>query len=152
MKNETTSTKEQNYNNHLKWYVPHHFFFYAITVGGMCFSLGMTYVYQSSWLAWCSIAIAFACIAWLSYMLRQHYALGNQNRIVRLEMRLRYYILTQKPFDQVEKQLSFGQIAALRFAGDEEFLSLLDRALQENLSPDDIKKSVQNWQADHMRV
>ena len=85
-------------------------------------------------------------------MLRQHYALDNQNRIVRLEMRLRYFQLTGKRFEPLEQQLSFGQIAALRFASDEELLPLTDRTLKENLSAKQIKQSVTNWQGDYMRV
>jgi len=85
-------------------------------------------------------------------MLRQHYSLINQNRIVRLEMRLRYYMLTQQPLESVEHQLSFNQLAALRFASDAELLPLLKRALTERLTPDQIKKSIKNWQADTMRV
>ncbi|MEI9806950.1 MAG: DUF6526 family protein [Bacteroidota bacterium] len=67
-------------------------------------------------------------------MLRQHYALGNQDRIVRLEFRLRYYEVFGKNAGKAEKKLSFSQIAALRFADDDEFTGLLDRALTENLS------------------
>ncbi len=85
-------------------------------------------------------------------MLRQHYALGNQNRIIRLEMRLRYYILTQKRFEEIEKQLSKGQVLALRFAPDEELPSLVEKAIRENLTPDQIKKSIRNWLPDHHRV
>ena len=85
-------------------------------------------------------------------MVRQHYALGNQNRIVRLEIRLRYYILTGKRFEQIEEQLSFKQIAALRFAADDELGPLIERAISQKLSPEQIKKSIVNWQADNMRV
>ena len=85
-------------------------------------------------------------------MLRQHYALGNQNRIVRLEMRLRYYQLTGKRLEPLEEKLSFGQIAALRFASDAELLPLMERAEKENLSPKQIKQAIQNWQGDYMRV
>ena len=85
-------------------------------------------------------------------MLRQHYALGNQNRIVRLEMRLRYYLLTQKRFEPLEEQLSFNQIAALRFASDEELPDLIRRTINESLSPKEIKKAIKNWTPDYMRV
>lgn len=85
-------------------------------------------------------------------MLRQHYALGNQNRIVRLEFRLRYFELFGKPSKQTEDKLSFNQIAALRFADDEEFKVLLDRSIKENIGGDEIKLSIINWQADDMRV
>ncbi len=85
-------------------------------------------------------------------MLRQHYALGNQNRIVRLEFKLRYFELFGKSADEVESKLSFSQLAALRFSYDEEFKVLLDKALQQNISGDEIKKSITNWKPDHHRI
>jgi hypothetical protein len=63
-------------------------------------------------------------------MMRQHYVLRNQDCIVRLELRLRYYILTQQRFEQLESKLSFSQLAALCSASDEEFIQLADRALR----------------------
>jgi hypothetical protein len=85
-------------------------------------------------------------------MLRQHYSLINQNRIVRLELRFRYYVLTQKRFEEVEAKLSAGQVYALRFAPDEELPAQIERALKENISPDEIKRSIKNWLPDTMRV
>jgi hypothetical protein len=85
-------------------------------------------------------------------MLRQHYALGNQNRIIRLEIRLRYFQITGKRFEEIEKDLSIPQIVALRFASDEQLLMLIQEALNKNLSSDSIKRSIQNWQPDNMRV
>ncbi len=85
-------------------------------------------------------------------MMRQHYALGNQNRIVRLELRFRYYVITGKRLEPLESKLSFGQLAALRFASDEELAALVERALKENLSDRQIKKLIVRWLPDHMRV
>jgi hypothetical protein len=45
-----------------------------------------------------------------------------------------------------------SQILALRFASDEEFLSLIERALREKLSAKDIKQAIQNWRGDYHRV
>lgn len=103
-------------------------------------------------LPWLLFGIAAFLILFLAILLRQHYALGNQNRIVRLEFRLRYFQLMGQPSTAIENQLSFGQIAALRFANDIEFKILIDRAVAENLSGDDIKRAVKDWQADDMRV
>jgi hypothetical protein len=97
-------------------------------------------------------AAVVGLIGWVAFMMRQHYALTAQNRIVRLEMRFRYYRLTQKDFERIETHLSFGQIAALRFAPDEELIPLIQRAVNENLSPDLIKKSIVKWVPDYMRV
>ena len=143
---------EQNYSNHRKFYAPHFFFFFPVILIGIILSVRCSFTYSDQHYLWMTIAVTFLIIGWLSFMLRQHYALNNQNRIVRLEMRLRYFVLTNKKMDDLESKLSFGQIAALRFASDEELLSLADRTLQENLSPKEIKKSIRSWVADDMRV
>jgi hypothetical protein len=67
-------------------------------------------------------------------------------------MRLRYFELTGTSFSSKEKQLRLGQIIALRFASDEELIGLMDRAIIENLSGTAIKKAIQNWQGDTLRV
>ena len=85
-------------------------------------------------------------------MLRQHYALSNQDRIVRLEFRLRYFELFNKRSKEMEEKLSFSQLAAFRFSDNAQFPGLLDRAIKENIIADEIKKAIQNWQADNWRV
>ena len=144
--------KKQNYKNHVRFYIPHHFILLPllmITIGISIYHIFHS-PFQQVMYIWITIVLLF--VFWIAVMLRQHYSLNNQNRIVRLEMRLRYYLLTNTRFDPMEKQLSFGQIAALRFASDDELLSLTERAVKEKLSPKDIKQSIQNWQPDYMRV
>ncbi len=85
-------------------------------------------------------------------MLRQHYALTLQDRIVRLELRYRYFTLTNERLELLEKNLSESQLFALRFAPDEELPNLVDKAIAENLSATVIKKSIKNWLADNQRV
>lgn len=144
--------KEQNYKNHIFYYPPHHYFFYSaiITAFAVC-GFGI-YKYEDQRLLWSIITGLIVLIVWLALMVRQHYALGNQNRTVRLEMRLRYYILTGKRFEDIERQLGFKKIAALRFVSDSELLPLIDKAIKEKLSPDEIKRSIVTWLADDMRV
>ena len=144
--------EKQNYKNHIRYYTPHHFVFYPIVM----FLFGIC-VYQASTcnenkLLWMMIASTIALIGWLAFMLRQHYALGNQNRIVRLEMRFRYYRLTQKNFEEIEQQLSLSQILALRFASDEELVALIEKTIKEKLSVDEIKRTIKNWVPDYMRA
>ncbi len=141
----------QNYNNHPRYYTPHHFIFYPVLglLFGLCLYQWLTADHGELWLM---LSLIVLCIAWLSFMLRQHYSLGNQDRIVRLEVRLRYFELSGQRFEPLEQRLSFDQIAALRFAGDEEFIELVRNAIAENLSATQIKKTVKNWKADKMRV
>jgi len=143
---------EQNYKNHVRYYAPHHFIFLPLIFLLVCFNVYKVFTVAENSGVWRMLALLSFCILYLAVMLRQHYALGNQNRIIRIEFRLRYFELFGKNSLEVEKQLSFGQIAALRFAPDEEFKTLLDRTLNENLNSKEIKQSIRNWQADYMRV
>ena len=89
--------------------------------------------------------IIFVLIAWYA----RTFALKAQDRAIRAEESLRYYIMTGKA---IPKELRIGQIIALRFASDAEYLALLDRAIKENLGGKEIKMSIQIWKADYHRV
>lgn len=77
------------------------------------------------------------------------FPLKAQDRAIRAEENLRYYAMTGKLFP---KELKISQIIALRFAPDEEFIALTERAVAENLKAKDIKKAIKNWKADYHRV
>lgn len=143
---------KQTYKNHIRYYAPHHFILLPLliimTVVGVVKAIGG----PTHQLAWTLFALLSFCILYLAVMVRQHYALGNQDRIVRLEFRLRYFEIFGQSAQEVEKKLRFGQIAALRFADDAIFKALLKKALEEGLSSQAIKKSIPDWQPDYMRV
>ncbi|RZM10093.1 MAG: hypothetical protein EOO88_48615 [Pedobacter sp.] len=143
---------QQNYKHHIRFYPTHHFIFYPLMMILLVAGIrGFLKDDADKWY-WALVAgVAFLC-SWLGYMMRQHYALINQNRTVRLEMRLRYFQLTGKRLEMVEERLGFGRIAALRFASDEELPALTEKALAENLDATEIKKQIKNWLPDHMRV
>ena len=144
--------EKQNYKNHVRYYPPHHFVFYPVLIILLGLSIYYISKYEEQALVWTFIALAFFMIGYVSFMLRQHYGLNNQNRIVRLELRFRYYVLTGRRLESFEDILSEGQLFALRFASDEELPVLVQRAVKENITPDEIKKSIVNWLPDHMRV
>ena len=144
--------KTQNYSNHKRYYAPHHFIFLPGLAILLIIGIRKAIVDQEHQLEWELFSIVIFCILYLALMLRQHYALGNQNRIVRLEFRLRYFEIFGKSSDAVEKQLSFSQIAALRFADQNEFIHLLNLAINKRLSADEIKRSIKDWQPDNDRV
>lgn len=85
-------------------------------------------------------------------LLGRTYALKNQNRIILVEMRLRYFHLTGKSFYEKENNLRTTQIIALRFAGGDELLALIDQSINKKLSNKKIKMSVKNWKGDYSRV
>lgn len=144
--------KTQNYQNHRKFYAPHHFILLPILMILEIFGILKIFTDELNQLIWILFSIVIFLIFYVAFMLRQHYALGNQNRIIRLEFKQRYFEIFGKRSDEIAEKLSFGQIAALRFAYDEEFKSLLQKSLNENLKSDEIKKSITNWRPDFHRV
>ncbi|MEO7768523.1 MAG: DUF6526 family protein, partial [Ferruginibacter sp.] len=108
--------KKQQYSNHTKFYYPHHFIFYPVIVGLIIVFVRKSVTDPQGSSIWMAFAAILVLVGWLAFMMRQHYSLINQNRLVRLEMRLRYFQLTQKRLEDIEPLLSFSQLAALRFA------------------------------------
>lgn len=144
--------KEQNYKNHVKFYPPHHFIFLPLLAILFFTGLYKSITTDADKLIWILFTIVIFCIIYLTLMLRQHYALGNQDRIVVLEFKQRYFELFNKRSDDIADKLSFDQIAALRFAYDDEFKELLQKALQENWPGKQIKQSIRSWKPDNQRV
>jgi len=77
------------------------------------------------------------------------YPLKSQDRAIRAEENLRHFVLTGK---LLNSNLSNGQIIALRFADEQEYPTLCERAVKENLKPKEIKQAIVNWKADNNRV
>lgn len=144
--------QNQNYKNHRKFYAPHHFVLLPLLMGLLIYGIIQIFSDDADRLIWILFSVIIFLMMYVAVMLRQHYALGNQNRIIRLEFKQRYFELFGERSDAVGEKLSFDQIAALRFAHDDEFKILLNRALTENISGDDIKKAITNWRPDHNRV
>ena len=107
------------------------------------------------WDAWqspSSTAIALAILALVvlgGLSLLRVFALRLQDRIIRVEMRVR---LAQTGREAAFGRLTLKQLVALRFASDGELPALADRAIAEQMTPDQIKRAVTNWQADLSRT
>ena len=144
--------KTQNYKNHRKFYAPHHFILLPLLMILEVWGIRKIFTDEANQLSWILFSIAVFLIFYLAFMMRQHYALGNQNRIIRLEFKQRYFEIFGERSDEIAEKLNFGQIAALRFAYDEEFKILLQKALEKNFTGDEIKKSITNWKPDFHRV
>ena len=135
----------QNYSNHryrpVLWLI-------AVLAGFIGFVLVvLAAVQQPSTRGTGLLLMAFSLLCTV-FMVRQ-YALRLQNRIIRLEMQTRLTRLG-RPTDF--SRLAMPQVIALRFASDAELPALMDRALAENLTADQIKQAVTSWQADLLRT
>ena len=96
-----------------------------------------------------SLIVALTIAAMLLFIFARTFPLKAQDRAIRAEEQLRHYVLTGKLLDS---RLTMRQIVALRFASDAEFVALAQRAADQSLSPDAIKRDVKQWRADTYRV
>ncbi|KFF25582.1 DUF6526 family protein [Chryseobacterium vrystaatense] len=143
---------EQNYKNHRKFYPPHHFIYLPLLIALEIYGIYKIWDDAGNQLTWVLFSIVIFLLFYLAFMTRQHYALGLQNRMVKLEFKQRYFEISGQRSDEIADQLTFDQIAALRFAYDDEFKELLNKVLQKNISGDEIKRSIKNWRADNQRI
>lgn len=96
-----------------------------------------------------SLLVLVSLILFSLYAYVRIFPLKAQDRAIRAEENLRHFMLTGRALD---KQLTIQQIIALRFAGDEEFVRLAKRAVDEALNNNEIKQEITKWRADHGRV
>ena len=97
-------------------------------------------------------ATLFILTSWIFVVMMwytRQFPLKAQDRAIRAEESLRHYVLTGK---LLPTELRMGQIIALRFAPDEEFLPLIDRAIKEQLTRKEIKMAIKNWKPDYNRL
>lgn len=141
--------KPQTFENHAKIVPFFHVGVFGILVVNLLFGLYRTYrvpgleTGMSALLAVALLGLAFYA---------RIFALTVQDRVIRLEMRLRLKTLLLPEMRPQIERLGVGQLIALRFASDEELPALTRAVLAENIRDRRvIKKRIKNWQADRLR-
>ncbi len=139
----------QNLANHTRWDPPFHFFILPVFLITWIVSIVVLVRHPCFYSAWGVVLATAAAIAVLK--IRQ-YAVKVQDRVIRLEERLRLATLLPATQQAQIARLSEDQLIGLRFASDEELPGLVSKTLTESLKRSDIKKAIRNWRGDYWRV
>ncbi|MFP5209886.1 MAG: DUF6526 family protein [Acidobacteriota bacterium] len=139
----------QNLKNHARLDPPFHVVLFLVLVVNLVVSI--VYVvhhpcFYSAWLAVLSLAVFI-----LVFRVRQ-YPLKVQDRVIRLEERLRLQALAPEEWHAQIYRLTEDQLIGLRFAADDEVVELAKHALEDNLNRKQIKERIKDWRADTWRV
>jgi len=141
----------QSYANHARIVPMYHY----VTLGllQLTFIGSLVNLYQS----WgddtrfysASLLVTLTLATMLVALYARSFALKAQDRAIRAEEQLRHYVLTGKLLDP---RLSMQQIIGLRFASNDEFVALAQRAADQNMPAKEIKQAVRSWREDSYRV
>jgi hypothetical protein len=144
-----SKSESQNLKNHARFDPPFHFFLTFVFLGNLI--VAIVYLvhhlcFYSAWLVLLSVALILALLK-----LRQ-YPIKVQDRVIRLEERLRLQALAPAEWHSQIYRLTEDQLIGLRFAADDEVVELAKQALEHNLNRKQIKERIKDWRADDWRV
>ena len=140
---------DQNYSNHQRFVTGYHYFtllgITVLLIGAIVNLIKSSpeNLYSASLIVLGSLLLGFTAFYARSFALRA------QDRVIRAEENFRHYLLTKKV---LSLELNMRQIIGLRFASDEEFPALAEKAIQEKMTEKEIKKSIKKWRGDYYRV
>lgn len=142
--------KQQSYANHVRLHPPFHFFLLPAALLLLVLAIINVVRHAESLESW--ILLLIGLMMPVAVVLLRVNALRAQDRVIRLEERLRLSAILAEPWRSRIGDLTEQQLIALRFASDAEAQGLVEKALKESLAPGDIKKSIVAWRADWFRV
>jgi hypothetical protein len=142
-------SEQQDAKHHARFDPPYHFFLTIVSIASIVIAIVYCvhhFNFHAVWLVVISLA-AFV----LLFRLRQ-YPLKVQDRVIRLEERLRLQALAPSEWHAQIYRLTEDQLIALRFAADDEVVELAKQALEHNLNRKQIKERIKSWRPDNWRV
>jgi len=143
--------ENQNFGNHRQFVPLYHFvltLMVLVALGGSLYLVYRSAINQSDRIV-SVLILALVIMAFIEGFCLRIFALKAQDRAIRAEENLRHFAMTGS---LLNPGLTIRQIIGLRFASDEEFVELAEKAAAEGLSENDIKKAVKTWRGDYYRV
>jgi hypothetical protein len=142
---------EQNFANHAKFFPPFHFFVLPVLIFNFGWSIYRWKAFGFSLDGLVAVVVALALL--VGFLTTRVTALKVQDRVIRLEERLRYQRLLPADLQPRIGDFTVNQFISLRFAGDAELPALARKVLDEKLDERKaIKQLVKNWKPDYLRA
>ncbi len=144
--------KPQSFRNHASLDPSYHFYGGVALLVNLVLALFILYLsfHTQPVLAVWVVLLSITMI--LLFLKLRVYPLKIQDRIIRLEEKLRMEALLPEPLRHRIRELNEDQLIGLRFASDEEIPELVQMALDKQLNRKQIKERIQNWRPDHFRI
>jgi hypothetical protein len=142
---------EQNFKNHLRFVPLYHFFALPMLVinFGWSISRWIAAGFTLGGLEWVLTSAALC----LGVLYARLFALRVQDRVIRLEERLRYERVLPEELRWRIDELTLDQFVSLRFAGDEQLPKLMQKVLDGKLTQRKaIKRLIDDWRPDYLRA
>jgi len=139
----------QSLGNHARVDPLYHYLSFAILVVSLIVAVVYLIANPHFFTAW---IVVLSVVVFVPFFKLRTYAIKVQDRVIRLEERLRLQALAPSEFHAQIHKLTEDQLIALRFAPDEELVELARQAVAENLSRKQIKERIRNWRPDDWRV
>ena len=151
---------EQNFSNHGKFVPMFHFFVIPVLIANVIWTVASasrilrhSAAISASLLAGLAFSILVSIALLLLAFLGRLFALGVQDRVIRLEERMRYERLLPHDLSPRIGEFTINQLVSLRFASDAELPALARKVLDGKMNERKvIKQMVQNWRADYQRI
>lgn len=146
----------QTFANHTRFDPPFHFFLAPVFGIALVMTLvHFVYHFRESDARdnFHAVLLILLALALLTLMFKERlYAIKVQDRVIRLEERLRLTQLLSEPMGARIPELTVDQLCGLRFASDAELPKLAERALNEKMTRKQIKQAIVTWRPDYWRV
>ncbi|HEY2823300.1 MAG TPA: DUF6526 family protein [Candidatus Acidoferrum sp.] len=143
--------EQQNYSNHVKFFPPFHFFAAPILIANFIWSFFR--LKPMGYSAYSIFYVFFAAALVMTLLVARVMALKVQDRVIRLEERLRYQRLLPADLQARFDDFTIDQIVSLRFASDAELPALARKVLDEKINErKTIKQLIKVWKPDNVRA
>jgi hypothetical protein len=144
-----SKSQPQSFKNHARFDPPFHFVLVIVFLANLGISINYVFKHPGFYSGWYVVLSVAAILALVKMRL---YPLKVQDRVIRLEERLRLQALAPSEWHSQLYRLSEDQLIALRFAADDEVVELAKQALEHHLTRKQIKERINNWRGDYWRV